>query len=452
MSGFFWLPQDPDHKIPGNLKISDGGGIELETVGNFDKEITAFTDNMALSRIVGHIEKEGYVTLDDCFYRSKNISLNGISKSKLYVNRLMCGVQYNQDEVVLFDSFKFSIEGLDEWLNICGIKAEYDFSKKTASINFISPEEEVFNLSEQLQLKFTFSWTLPGFPVVTEAKITQKAFIELSSTESKPLDYFMLMAYKLVNFICFAIDQTVSIRDVSAKHSDLKREVSNGKFSQIPIKIYYQSPLFSEDVAKIDWHSMLFKFCQIKDNAEEIFINWLNAYDIIEPALNLYFSSKTGAHKYLNGRFLSLVQGLETYHRRTSKETLMPESEFEDLVSDIVKSSADEHKEWLIGLLKHGNEINLRKRLKKIINPFKNLVGTNKIRSKIIRNIVNARNYYTHFNTELESKVVNDQELWDLCMKMEAIFQLHLLKSVGFADEQIILIAKNSHKLKQKLN
>lgn len=452
MSGFFWLPQEPDRKIPGNLTISDGGSIELETVGNFDKEITAFTDNMVLSRIVGHIEKEGYITLDDCVYQSKNMSFGGISKSKVYVNRLMCGAQYSQDEVVLFDSFQFSVEGLDEWLNICGIKVEHDFPKKTASINFIPPEEEVFNLDKQLQLKFTFGWTLPGFPIVTNAKITQKAYIKLSSPEPKPLNDFISIAYKLVNFICFAIDQTVCIRDVSAKHSELRREISDSKFSLIPIKIFYPSLPFSKEAAKIDWHSMLFRFPQIRENAEEILINWLNAYEIIEPALNLYFSSKMGDHKYLNGRFLSLAQGLETYHRRTSNETLMSESDFENLVSEIMEASPDEHKEWLAGRLKHGNEINLGKRLKKVVEPFKDLVGTSKVCSKTIRSIVNTRNYYTHFSAELESEAANGQELWDLCMKMEAIFQLHLLKNVGFADEQVVLIAKNSRKLQQKLN
>ena len=68
---------------------------------------------------------------------------------------------------------------------------------------------------------------------------------------------------------------------------------------------------------------MLFNFGAIKTNAQEVFNNWLNSYEYLSPALSLYFSTKAGAQKYLDGKFLALAQGLETHHRRTSSETLM---------------------------------------------------------------------------------------------------------------------------------
>lgn len=33
LSGFFWVVNKPDKRIPGVLSISDGGGIELEIIG-----------------------------------------------------------------------------------------------------------------------------------------------------------------------------------------------------------------------------------------------------------------------------------------------------------------------------------------------------------------------------------------------------------------------------------
>ena len=58
-SGYFWLPDHPDKKIPGTLTISDGGEIELEVVGLFDESTKALTNEEELSRIVGHVEKDG---------------------------------------------------------------------------------------------------------------------------------------------------------------------------------------------------------------------------------------------------------------------------------------------------------------------------------------------------------------------------------------------------------
>ena len=83
-SGYFWLPSNPEKRIPGTLFIKDGGNIELEVVGLFDESIDGINRAMngsdVLERVVGHIEKDGLVTLDDCFYKNRNISFGGISK------------------------------------------------------------------------------------------------------------------------------------------------------------------------------------------------------------------------------------------------------------------------------------------------------------------------------------------------------------------------------------
>jgi hypothetical protein len=197
---------------------------------------------------------------------------------------------------------------------------------------------------------------------------------------------------------------------------------------------------------------MLFRYHDIRDTACDIFNNWLNAYEVIEPSFYLYFSSKTGGHKYLESKLLSLAQGLETYHRRKSKETRMDVGDYEALVSIILKACPPDKQEWLSGRLRHGNEINLGTRLKEVIEPFRDHIGNNEDRKKLIRSIVNARNYFTHYDDPVDIDPTNIQALWDLCMKMEAIYQLHFLKEIGFTNEQINNVVKNSNELKHKLN
>ncbi len=70
-SGYFWLPNSIEKKIPGTLSISDGGNIELEVIGLFDESAEALTQNLTLKRIVGHIEDNCPVTLENCFYKKK---------------------------------------------------------------------------------------------------------------------------------------------------------------------------------------------------------------------------------------------------------------------------------------------------------------------------------------------------------------------------------------------
>jgi hypothetical protein len=451
-TGYFWLPEKQENKILGILIIKDGGDIELEVVGLFDESIEALNGEDDLSRIVGHIEKDGLVTLDNCFYTKKNISFGGISKSKVHVNTVFSGVAYDKDEEITFNSLSFSIDCLDEWVGISGIKVQNDWDNRTAIISYKPPENISYSLDNGMQLEICFAYTLPGFPNTTEAKITQRAYFKLSSDSLKPLISFTEIAYKITNLMCFTIDDTVTLKDLTATSMEIQREINEGKSRPVPIHIYYRSNPFSEKVPKKSWHQMLFNYGVIKTNAQDIINNWLNAYETLSPALSLYFSTKTGAQKYLDGKFLALAQGLETYHRRTSDEKLMSEEVFGALVGSVKKNCPEESINWLDGRLMHGNEINLGKRLKKIIEPFKEHLGSSKERSKLLRKIVDTRNYLTHYNEDLKAKSAEGKDLWLLCQKMEVIFQLHFLKVLGFSDGEIKNVIENCYPLKSKIN
>lgn len=225
------------------------------------------------------------------------------------------------------------------------------------------------------------------------------------------------------------------------------------KVKHTPLKfyIYYQSNSYSDKEPKKSWHDMIFRYATIRSNTQQVFNSWINAYEDLAPALGLYFSTKTGAFKYLEGRFLALAQGLETYHRRTSTETLMDIKPFETLVAEVMKGCPPEHVDWLNGRLMHGNEINLGKRLKRIIEPFKNHLGTSSVRSKLLRKIVDTRNYLTHYSENLKGDAARGKELWDICEKMEVIFNFHFLKVIGFSEEEIGKVIKESQPLIQKL-
>ena len=445
-SGYFWLPGHEEKKIPGTLTINDGGNTQLEVVGLFDDSIEALNGDDDLSRIIGHVENDGFVTLEDCFYTNKNIGFGGISKSKVLVNKVLSGAAWDKDEKVTFNTLSFSVDCLDGWVGISGINVDTDLDYKTATISYEPPEALSYALDNGMELKLCFAYTLPGFPTLQEAKITQRAYFKIISSELRELSEFTILAYKITNLMCFAMNGTVSMKTLSATSNEIKRN----NIPQ-PIKIYYQSIPYTEKEPTKTRYDMLFSFRTIQDNAGQIFNNWINAYDFLSPALGLYFSTKTGAQKYLDGKFLALAQGLETYHRRTSSETLMNQDDFGTLVDTILEGCPENNRDWLKGRLVHGNEINLGKRLKKIVEPFKKHLGSSKDRGKLLRKIVDKRNYLTHYNEELKDAAANGKDLFNLCSKMELIFNLHFLKVVGFTDKEIEVVVETAQPLKAKM-
>ena len=442
--GHFWLPSTPERRIPGTLSIRDGGKIQLEAAGRFDEY------SPSIKRIVGEIEKDGFVTLDDCYYKKGTVRvIAGPSKSFIHVTTAFIGVHYNDGDSPVFNSLTFSVEGIDEWVGISGIKVDHS-KQRTATISYQPPANVPFDLDSGMQLIITFKWTLPGYPILKEARISQQTLFKLVSKDARELSDYIPFVHKITTFLCFAIDQTVCVDSMSATSDNIRREIGEGKTRLIPIHIYFRSWPYSKD-EPINNLGRLFGYQEIQNDAATIMTNWIQAYEKIAPAFNLYFLAKMGMQTYFEERFMALVQGLEAFHRRTSDEKRTDEAKFDALVKNLIDLCPDEHKVWLATKLEYGNELSLRKRLKRIVKPFKDVIGKRTKPEYLIDRIVNTRNYLTHYDQSLESEAAKGDELWTLCLKMELLFQLHILKFIGFSREQIDSIVANCPQIRWKL-
>ena len=447
-SGYFWLPSEPDEKLPGTLSISDGGHIELEVLHQLGEMRTPFGDE---KRVIGQIENDEIVTLDDCFFKGRQGSI-GISKSLIHVGRAFIGVPYDDGEIPLFNTLTFSVEGIDEWVGISGIEFDLQHEEHAAAISYQYPAEVSLNLDNGMQLLITFGLGT-RISRIKEARISQKTYFILTSQDARELEDFISVVRKITHFLCFAIDQTVSLDSMSATSDNLRRNIGDGTTAPSLINIYFSSRPYSTDEPKIQEHNMLFGFGRIQSDVQKKIKNWIEAYEETYPAFDLYFSAKRDEQRHLDEKFLTLARGLEAYHNRKFDEKRMDDAEFDELVENIVNQCPEEHRKWLNGVLKHANKVSLRKRLKDIIEPFKEVIGNGTKRGKLIGRIVDDRNGLTHANPDFNLKTADEvKDLWTLYLKTELIFQLLLLWSIGFSLEDINSIVANCGQLQWKLN
>lgn len=447
--GYFWLPENEDIKIPGILSISDGGRAELEIIGSFGGKNDFNYDDMNLKRIIGLVEDDGLIILNKCCYIQKYISLNeNITKSKISSDQVFAGLESIDNEDITFNQFSFSVDCLDEWVNESAFKINHEFEDNTININYNLPDKKCFALDNGMKLDINFCYSRPKIPVIKEVKITQRTFFTLKSEEPCNIDLFISLAHKISHLISFAIGETVSIKNVSARKS-IENDESIQYYPQ-ETKIFYRSTTYTKNIPKCLTWDMLFNFDNIKNNAEAVFNKWINAYENLSPTLFLYFSTKNNSINTISSKFLALAQALETYHRRISDEKLMPDDIYESLLLEIVNNCPEQHKDWLYGRLKYGNEITLSKRLKKIIGPFKKYFGNNAQRQNLLKKIVDTRNFLTHYDKSLIDKSAKGKELWILYFNMEIILNLNFLHIIGFNDENIEDIVKNCKVIKSK--
>ncbi len=442
-TGFFSTPNNPEKQFQGTLTISDGGDIELE-ITTIETDLMTL-DDYHIGRLIGNLEKAGSVTLDDCFYINRSLAFGAPATSRIRVGRATIGAVYEAEEETVFSEFSFSIEGIDDWLRTSGIKVER--SENTATIMY-EPQQPIIVYSESgCEISICFAYTIPGFPTYSEAKITQSAYIKISTSEPQCFSYFTNIAYKITNLLCFATACSLSMPSVNAKVPDS----STDSGECIKVKLFYPSLPFSESKPDVKRHDLRFAYPQVRDRFPDILKKWLDDYELLSPALNLYFSTQNGTHKYLDSKFLSLMQGLETFSRRTHTATQMDPEHFHALTLQLLISCPSEKHDWLFGRLQHGNEISQANRIKKLIEPFESHFGDKATIHSIVRKIVDTRNYLTHYDLAAEKRAAKGRNLWILGQKLESIFELNIYKRLSFSDEDIVNICKFGN-LKQKLS
>ena len=416
-SGYFSLPSSPEREISGTLSISDGGNVKLELTHPGYTNIKAlFGDNTDGYRIFGHVEKDGPVTLDQCRYVTEERSMvhdRWTTSHVIWANRAFIGFSYNEDPGPRFNTVIFSIEGIDEWVGISGIEVDEDLEKWALTISYNQPEEVSLNLHNGMQLLITFVPTFPGLPSAKSAEVSQKTYFKLVSQEERELDEFTSIAEKITAFLCFVMNEIVYFDEVTATSDKLLRNIGGSR----AVSIYFPSWPYSKDKPKINESDMLFRFTDRQNRVESVINKWIENYEQIAPALDLSFLTKTRTLPTWNIQFLTLVQALEAYHRRTSD----------------------------------GKEIALRNRIEEMIEPFDYFID-NERRPSLIDSIVKTRNYLTHYDLRLQPKAAKGVGLQFLCRKIDTLFRLHFLKLIGFNKQEINSIVNECLYLKGECN
>ncbi len=459
--GFFWLPSHPDQHYPGNLHVSKTGAIRLRIVHRstgIDSRLlhskTPIGDDPP--RIVGivdnkHVTLQKCAAVDDPFYLWR-IAEGGVSVSRFRIGAAFIGTSFSDEDPICFSKVECSFESLSEWFSISGFRPEINANAEPAkwSLHYAQPDNISVSLPGDIQLNFVFhpSFSLPDYKTSQlSSEISQQIHVSLTSVDPVPFVEFFRILHRIQTFLCLVMNKVTSLEWVRGYSKDKLDKWDR----EIPTDIFYHSQIHEEQ--NDSYAPMLYRYSDISEELAPTFLKWFESYDIIQPAFDLYLSSKIGAHKYLTGVFLSLVQGLETLHRRTSDETAMENDDFDRLHGAIVEAIPVDKIDFMKSKLKYANEISLSKRLRRLLHPFRELFGTSSERDLLVQNIVNIRNYLTHYDKAEETRVkqIMERDLHDFCLKMEVLLQLQFLQFTGMDVDRIKSIASRNHVLRHRL-
>ncbi len=421
-AGFFWLPDNPKRRVPGFLRVSRWGAPTLETISlshpvggdrSFgDPGIGG--DPISFERIIG-ITKSGPVTLDDCTERSYDTRLQGgISTTLLDAKRLFVGVGYGRDSEITFSELRFSVLGLDDWLRISGIEVIHHESKNI-SVHFAHPDPVRIKISDEMVLEFSFSSQLPTGFNIKEARIAQKALVSLISSTEKPLDDFLSLASKIMDFFSFVLTRATYIDSFTGYSNEVIQHGRNTSW-KVPVGIQYRRSPPADVFPEHRLQNMLFYFSDVEEEVEGIFTKLIESYNAHELVLKRYFLLSLDNTMDLERRFCLLTEGMASIHKSSFQQNA-----------------------------------HTKDRLKEMTKPFQRFFGTDDEMKVFVKQVVEARNHLIHLHENGGDTTGNADSLWTLNCKLKALFQLYLLRTIGMDDTQLDRIVSNNGRLRGNL-
>lgn len=438
--GKWWKPENPEKSFSGLFQFDYENGGHLSIDGVLDGEKHDLIHGVATNGTP--------ITLSDGFTTNQNTNWNHRTgehqESKVFVHQLYVGAHITSFPP-RFNKILFRTTLLDEWVNISGFNIQHDIQNHGVSIVYKTPPPIEVHSSETTQIKIVFQAKTPSLHFVqTSADISQKTFFEIEFNTLTEIDTSFNLIYKLQNFISLATLKPVVPLEVVGFSDDLTYEIGDKNLRQ---KFRSKIDIFRLPITKpINFNiippNMLFSYREIKDTLPQKIQRWFDKSDTLAPVFNLFFSEIYNPATYLERKFISAIQALEAYHRRTSANQELPLEQHKIRLDKILTAVPSELRNWVKGKLAYSNEPTLRMRLKQIYAEHNEILRNLMKEKEFVNLSVNTRNYHTHFDRSLENFIAKGRQLFWLTEVHKTILQLYILKELGFNESEICDLSK----------
>jgi len=365
------------------------------------------------------------ITLYKCFMRKLICGSSGSERQLFDADVTFVGTHFQKPGDIKFRSLSIHYSYLDEWVNISGFDIRTNKGETVIKYKKPEPIQAIINDDCKVSIDFEIAHS-PIDIVQKEASVKQKTCVKIETSEQKSFEEHREIMRNIQSFLSLGVTEAVyplAIKGIE-RHP--------------PVKIYYGLSNIPKAFKTLYPFDMLFTFGDISDRFEVFLRNWFEKADLLQPIYDLHSGILYNPHMYLTQAFLSMVQAIESYHRRAMRNYELPEEEHEKRIEEILSTVPENHKGWLKSKLAYSNEPSLRERLNEVFD--KHLEIANKCmenKRAFIQKVVDTRNYLTHYGSRLKARAATGEELFHITQKLRILLQICLLTELGFSLEEI---------------
>ena len=440
--GVWWLPGDEAKRVVGILKFNPEDGADLELMGALSNHSELDSDI-----VLGKTSDGKDITLYGCFQTKFTFNSSGIPTTVIFANIVFEGAHFNTEEEIEFQELSCRYTHLDEWAWMKGIHITPPTESKL-EIKYECPASVKTNISDDYSIEVYPITQTPTYSIVQkEVNITQRIYIKLISNKPSSFGQQQDKLYHIQNFLSLGVGKPVEIIDFMGR-TEVNKEDYDGFILHPNVRIYFCTKEASDQYTPLVPQKMLFSLRDIQDDFDMIMRKWFDKEKTLKPVFNLYFGTLYNKDMYLEQRFLSLVQAVESYHRRTRINNEIDPEDHKKRVNAVMESVDDQYKKWIGGRLGYSNEPTLRKRLRELIDECGALIklSSSSQKKSFINKVCDTRNYLTHYDVSLFDRAAKESELFKICYMLGVIIEFNLLLEIGFEQERAHQLLQEKYK------
>jgi hypothetical protein len=365
--GEWWLPETPDVKVSGVLRVDDRGSSQLSLIGELRSHLQEaerherpdgtveflFSEDSLHSsgkypRVLGQVGTKEY-TLEDGFRIRHNTNLlGGLASETIMFSQVLRGVWLQTGDELAFDRVSVSMQWLTHWVGDGGIEETHEWVEGWP-VSFALRGSQVPNrrvhLGGGLTVHLRHRIGLAG-DGITSRRLTQQFVFETRSTSLLQLESLMTTAARLQALVSIGTGRTAGFDELVLNHPDLTQGPPS-KPRQFRRSIDYLAQWSARDVDPRPpaRHDMPFTLNDLGGMAAVG--RWLQVAERYHHQLDQVMATRYDGGM-VSDRLLNRVAALEGFHKLRAAPNLslkqrliqcavVAGTPFQDLVPDVAK-------------------------------------------------------------------------------------------------------------------
>ena len=434
--GRWWLPEKDELKVGGVVRFSPHDGVTLEVAGRVEDRNPS-SRSPTIPILLGRMENGKAITLYQCDNIKSKDSF-GIDVRTFRARWAFVGIWFETEDEIRFSSGSVRFTSLPDWVGNSAFQREGSHSTESSSytIRYERPAELV-STTHIGEVKLSYGYSIASDPGRSMSISQIPTFVVEASEYHTISDWIQNTIYPLQILLTLAMRRPASISDLTVLARTTS--IANNAESDILVTVLYE-PVFHEasPPRPVFRHDILFSLDDVRADFEIRMLQWFKTMNDLKKAIDRFYSIKFRQGTFLETRFLIVVQSIEAFHRLTKrKEGMISKHEHNQRIESILAEAPEAHRDWLAGKLTYSNEPTLARRLKDLIEDTSSIImpllGN---RDKFIRQVVDTRNFLTHYSEELESRAASASRLYWITNALTDLFEACLISTLGFTSQQ----------------